>query len=90
MVKQIAREFQQVRIQIDQPRAAVEMHVAIWSNPGRGECFIGAPTLDALEARWLQITRTTLDKARAQHVLVVSCDVPEAIMTAAKEVAAER
>lgn len=77
MERKLATEFRRMRIQVDEPRPAFDMYIAVWSNFGRGECVIGAPSLQALDARWQQITRTTLDASRAQHVVVTYFDAPK-------------
>jgi hypothetical protein len=71
MGRKLATEFRRMRIQIDEPRPAFDMHIAVWAQPGRAECVIGASSLQALNERWLQITRTQLDASRAQHVVVI-------------------
>lgn len=86
MEKKLAKQFRRMNVQINEPRPAFDMYIAVWSNMGFGECVIGAPSMATLEARWLQITRTTLDAARAQHVLVLHCDAPEELMAIAKNV----
>lgn len=76
MERKLATEFRRMRIQLDEPRPAFDMYIAVWSNFGRGECVIGAPSLPALVDRWQQITRTTLDARRAQHVVVTHFGEP--------------
>lgn len=88
MEKKLATQFQRMRVTVNEPRPAFDMHIAVWSNPGRGECVIGAPSLAALADRWLQITRTPLDASRAQHVIVIHCEAPEGLMSEAKNIAA--
>lgn len=90
MDRKLATQFQRMRVQIIEPRPAFDMYIAIWSFPGRGECVIGAPTREALAERWEQITRTPLDESRAQHVLVLHCEAPDALMNQAKAIAAGR
>lgn len=63
-----------MRVQFGEPRPAFDMYIAVWARPGQGECVIGAPSVEALRARWLQITRTALDASRAQHVIVMQCE----------------
>lgn len=77
MDRKLASQFRRTRVEVHAPRPAFDMFIAVWANPGRGECVIGAPSLQTLSDRWLQITRTPLDASRAQHVLVLHCDVPE-------------
>jgi hypothetical protein len=77
MDRKLATQFQRMRVQINEPRPAFDMHIAVWANPGRGECVLGAPSVEALRERWQQITRTQLDESRVQHVIVMLCDVPE-------------
>lgn len=78
MERKIATEFRRMRIQVDEPRTAFDMYIAVWTAPGRGECVIGAPSLRALADRWQQITRTRLDASRAQHVVVTHFGEPKA------------
>lgn len=85
--RKLATQFTKMRVQIDEPRPAFDMYIAVWSNFGRGECVIGAPSLQALSDRWLQITRTALDASRAQHVLVMHCSAPDELMDRAKALA---
>lgn len=80
MDRKLAKEFQRMRVQIIEPRPAFDMHIAVWAKPGVGECVIGAPSLPALNDRWRQITRTELDADRVQHVIVMLCDAPEALL----------
>jgi hypothetical protein len=87
MDRKLATQFHRMNVQINEPRPAFDMYIAVWANGVGGECVIGAPSLQALESRWLQITRVPLDADRAQHVLVLHCDAPEALMDAAKNVA---
>lgn len=87
MDRKFATQFREMRVQINEPRAAFDMYIAVWSVGG-SECVIGAPSLEALSNRWAQMTRTTLDASRAQHVLVMKCEAPEALMNAAKAIAA--
>lgn len=84
MEKKLATQFRRMNVQINEPRPAFDMYIAVWSNTGFGECVIGAPSMAALESRWLQITRTKLDATRAQHVLVLHCSAPEKLMDIAK------
>lgn len=86
MDRKLATQFRRMNVRINEPRPAFDMFIAVWSNAGFGECVIGAPSLETLEARWRQITRTPLDAARAQHVLVLHCDAPESLMEIAKNV----
>lgn len=86
MERKLATQFRRMNVQINEPRPAFDMFVAVWSNTGFGECVIGAPSLETLKTRWRQITRTPLDAARAQHVLVLHCDAPESLMEIAKNV----
>lgn len=88
MSRKLATQFTKMRVQIDEPRPAFDMYIAVWSNFGRGECVIGAPSLKALADRWLQITRTALDESRAQHVLVMHCSAPDELMDRAKGITA--
>ena len=48
-----------------------EMYVAVWTNRGRGHVMIGAPTLEALSARWEQITHSDFMPEMAQYVVVL-------------------
>lgn len=90
MERKLATQFKRMRVEIHEPRPAFDMYIAVWAKPGRGECVIGAPSLEALETGWLQITRTPLDASRAQHVLVLHCEAPDALMNQAKAIAAGR
>jgi hypothetical protein len=87
MDRKLATQFQQMRIQVNEPRPAFDMHIAVWLFPGRGECVIGAPSIGSLAERWFEITRMPLDTRRAQHVVVIHCDAPEELMNAAKDIA---
>jgi hypothetical protein len=87
MDRKLAKQFRRMSVQINEPRPAFDMYIAVWSNAGFGECVIGAPSLASLESRWLQITRTPLDETRAQHVLVLHCNAPEYLMDIAKDAA---
>lgn len=86
MSGRLATQFRRMHAQIDGPRVAFDMHVAVWRNNGAGECVIGAPTIEALKARWAQITGTPLDADRAQHVIVMRCEAPDALMDEAKAI----
>lgn len=86
--RKLATQFTRMRVQINEPRPAFDMYIAVWSNFGCGECVIGAPSLQALRDRWRQITRTPLDASRAQHVLVMHCNAPDDLMDRAKAVVA--
>lgn len=88
MDRKLATEFTRMQVQINEPRSAFDMYIAVWTAPGRGECVIGAPSVKALADRWLQITRTALDESRAQHVLVLHCSAPDELMERAKAIAA--
>ena len=63
-------EFKKYPIEIGKKGAATEAWVAVWANRSRGHVIIGAPTLQALEARWEQITNVDFDPTIAQHVFV--------------------
>lgn len=85
MDRKVATQFQRMRVQVNEPRPAFDMYIAVWSNPPYGECVIGAPSVEQLELRWARITHTTLDADRAQHVLVIHCDdAPDSLMREAK------
>lgn len=89
MDRKLATQFQRMSIQVNEPRPAFDMYIAVWAaGPGRGECVIGAPSILSLADRWLQITRTQIDASRVQHVVVIHCDAPEALMKSAKAIAA--
>lgn len=79
MDRKLAKEFQRMRVRIDEPRPAFAMYIAVWAAPGRAECVIGAPSLQVLNDRWRQITRTELDERRAQRVLVMLNELPESL-----------
>jgi hypothetical protein len=49
---------------------AFDLWEAIWANNG-SNVMIGAPTLELLKARWLEITGLELIVDRAQHVKVI-------------------
>lgn len=87
MDRNLATQFQRMRVQITEPRSAFDMHIAVWKNSGRGECVIGAPSVEALRERWKQITCTRLDESRVQHVIVMLCEAPEGLLNRAKAVA---
>lgn len=90
MSGRMATQFRRMRVQVDEPRVAFDMYVAVWRNTGMGECLIGAPTLEELDARWAQITGTPLDADRAQHVIVMQCEAPGARMDEARAMAASK
>jgi hypothetical protein len=88
MDRKLATQFQRMRVQITEPRSAFDMHIAVWAKPGRAECVIGAPSVEALREQWEQITHTRLDESRVQHVIVMLCEAPEGLINQAKAIAA--
>lgn len=68
------------------PKPGFDVWVALLSD-ARGQMMIGAPTLDELESRWFEIVGTDLDRHRAQHVLVIQSNAPEAMLEQAKRIA---
>jgi hypothetical protein len=83
-----AKEFRRIEIEIKGARPAFHMYLAVWSNPGRGECLIGAPTLEALARRWAEVTQRPLDASRAQYVLVMNYDAPGTLVEPAHPMSA--
>lgn len=75
-----SQAFSRRTITREQPVAGIDMWVAVWSNRGRGEVVLGAPTLDQLAARWEQITNCDFDRTIAQRTIQVAWhgkDVPK-------------
>lgn len=90
MERKLATQFQKMQVTVNEPRAGFDMYIAVWSTPGCDECVIGAPSVMALAKRWFDITKLPLDANRAQHVMVIQCDAPEALMNQAKAIAADK
>ena len=57
----------------DHELRAYKVIMAIWRNEEK-HVFIGAPTLNALDEVWLQITGAQLKRESAQEVFVVKGD----------------
>lgn len=80
-------QFTKILYQVSEPTAGFDMWVGTWSNNGNGHVVIGAPSLEALGDRWLQIVGVELDRSMAQHVIAVQCAVPEELLGDAKCIA---
>lgn len=67
-----AQQFERRYIEIGKRAVSYKAYMAIWSNRGRGEVVIAAPTINDLRKRWDQITNTDLDEMMVQEVFICS------------------